>query len=150
MFVSGCVSPWSTSEDGTPTTGADIEVRLLGSDVDRVLFDQTAVRTVGPIKSHNGQFYVEMKLSEESAAHMRDIFHSAEVDDKPEAFEIVVVGREGEITRVGVSTGLANRIVSGDWGGQFRMTFKQRSKAKAVREALNCGTETLPSSCDPE
>jgi hypothetical protein len=144
-LVTGCSA---APNNGTPRARATLKVRLVGPDVDRVLFNQTTVRSVGPIQSQNGQIHLEATLSKEGMVSVNNVFQSVDVDNKPGAFEIVVVDRQQEKNRFGVSPSLANRIANEDWQGEFRMTFEKRSDAKTVRKTLTCGKNTAQNSCD--
>lgn len=146
--VAGCLARGPAAGSGTATARSTVTVRLLGPNVDRVLFERTAVRSVGEVRTRDGRASLEVALSDAGAARVRDRFRTANVDDEPGAFEIAVVDGQREIARFGVAPGLANETASDDWEGTVRLTFEQRSDAEAVRAALACAAETPPPSCN--
>jgi len=149
-LFSGCSLGGLATENETTTTQSTLNVRLLGPDTERTLFDRTAVVTIGELREPENADGVGLPLtvSDEAASRISTTFQSAGVAENPDQFEIAVLQREQEIDRFGIESSLADRIASGDWDGEFRLSFEQRSDAKTVQRALACGADSAPVSCN--
>lgn len=149
-LFSGCSLVGLATEYKTTTTQSTLTVRLLGPDTERTLFDRTAVVTIGELNESENADGVGLPLtvSDEAASRISTTIQSAGVAENPDQFEIAVLQREQEIDRFGIDPTLADRIASGDWDGEFRLSFEQRSDAKTVQRALACGADSAPVSCN--
>lgn len=149
-LFSGCSLVELATENETTTTQSTLTVRLLGPDTEQTLFDRTAVVTVGKLYESETADGVGLPLtvSDEAASRISTTFRSAGVAENPDQFEIAVLKREQEINRFGIDPPLADRIASGDWDGEFLLSFDQRSDAKTVQRALACGADSAPVSCN--
>ena len=137
-FDSGSVG--GSGEGGTPTIGtgegADFEVRLLGSETDRLLFDETGVAEVGAVQERNGRFLLPVTLTDAAARSVTDVFRTAGVAEDPGAFEIAHYHRGEEVSRLSITPGLAEAIAEGEWEGEFVLTFAEREPARELRATL--------------
>jgi hypothetical protein len=147
-LAAGCLASSVANEDDTATSRSTVTVRLSGPDENRALFDGGDVRTVGEIQESDGSFGVRVTLSPAAASRVENRFRAADVDEHPGTFEVVVLEGNQETTRFGIEPAVAERIAGGDWDGDLRMTFEQRSTARSVRKALVCGVESPSESCD--
>lgn len=149
-LLSGCSLVELATENETTTTQSTLTVQLLGPDSERTLFDRTAVVTVEEIheSENTGGVGLPLTVTDEAASRITTTFQSAGVVENLDQFEIAVLQREQEIDRFAIDPSLADRIASGDWDGEFRLTFEQRSDAKTVQRALACGADSAPVSCN--
>jgi len=138
----GCSAPLTTTETPTETTQPLIVTRLLGPDTDYELFSQSDIASVRSVREYSAQFSVPVALTDEAATDVKDVFNSAGVTGNTTAFDVVVFEGDQEITRFGISPGLASEISNGEWNGELQLQFDQRTTAETVRTRLVCGADS--------
>ena len=139
-LLSGCTAAdlGDRSVGQSPSNGSDpsFEARITGPETDRRLFDGTDVATVGKVQEGRRGYMLPITLSGDAATAVSETFRTAEVEDDPDAFEIVLFEEGEEIDRFGVAPSIAHEIATGEWGGEFVLTVKNRDRAVELRELL--------------
>jgi len=138
-LTSGCGALASEACESTPAPQSPVEVRLVGADMERTLFDRAAVTKVGTVQNCQGVTAFDVTVSEETATGVRESFESLDVADRTDRFEVTVV-EDGQITtRFGIKQSLADAVTSGDWERTIQLTFEERSTGEALHERFRCG-----------
>ena len=149
-LLSGCSLDELATENETTTPESTLTVRLVGSDTQRRLFDQTSVASVGEVhESETGEGVgLPLIVSEEAASQISTTFQSAGVAETPDQFKIAVRQGDHEITQFDISPSLADQIARNDWDGKVRLSFERPSNAETVQRALVCGVDSDSDSCN--
>jgi len=137
-LLSGCSLDALATENETTTTESTLSVRLVGSDTQRTLFDQTSVTAVSEVhESETGDGVgLPINVSEGAASRISTTFQSVGVAENPDQFKIAVRQGEQEITQFDISSSFVDQIASSDWDGKVRLSFERRSDAETVQRAL--------------
>lgn len=133
------VTPERTAVDASAT----FEVRLVGPETERLLFDGSDLERVESVEeTRTGTFALPVTLTEAATADVTETFRSAGVEDDREAFEVAHTYDGEEMGRFGIAPSLATVVADGEWDGRIRLTFAEREQATKVRDALAAGSET--------
>jgi len=137
--VSGCTTLAADDCGDTPVTERPVEVRLVGPDTERTLFDRPDATRIGELRDSDGSTSFAVTLADDTMETISEHFRAAGVNEDVESFEVAVFDGDREVTRSGITSGLADRVASDDWDGELAMQFENRSSAEEVREMFRCG-----------
>lgn len=136
---SGCATLDATGCGNTPVTEGPVEVRLVGPDTERTLFDRPDVTRVSELRDREGSTSFAVTLADGTAENVTERFRAAGVDEDVQSFEVAVLEGDREITRTGIERALAETVASDDWDGELEIVLENRTTAENVHEMFRCG-----------
>ncbi|WP_225335560.1 hypothetical protein [Halomicrobium urmianum] len=128
----------AATDDATErTSDSALRVTVSGPDGERTFFDGTDVADVGEAeRARSGGYRLLVELDDEGTANASAAFRAVGGDDAPDETTVVVAFEGEEKGSFGVREDLAREIASGEWNGEFVLTFANESEAEAARETL--------------
>jgi hypothetical protein len=116
---------------------APFEARLTGDDgTDATLFGATDLDVVKGVFAKDGEFLVQVVLSEAGVDALRTRLDEAGATDDPAAFVVSMTLDGTEVRRVELDRETVDALTGSEWGGVLTLPFGQESVARSVYERL--------------
>lgn len=139
---SGSTTDTGGTTDGDAASSIDDDAALeatleLDSDEKQVLFTTADIATVGAVsmRGRTGPS-VPLELTADGTESVTETATAVGLDTSYERATITVTLDGERINRVGISAELAETMASGEWSGQFVLTFADEAAAESFHDRL--------------
>jgi hypothetical protein len=112
---------------------APFEARLSGDDgTDAPLFDASDLELVKGVFARDGEFLVQVALSDAGVESFRTRLDEAGATDEPTAFTVSMTLDGTEVRRVELDRETVDALAGADWAGVLTLPFAEESVATSV------------------
>ncbi|QAU13500.1 hypothetical protein EKH57_12695 [Halorubrum sp. BOL3-1] len=131
--------------DGAPMSAgvdpdAPFAARITGDDgTDARLFDASDLDRVKGVFSEDGEYLVQVVLSEAGVESFRSRLEDAGATDDPTAFVVSMALDGTEVRRVELDPGTVDALTGSEWAGVLTLPFGEESVARSVYDRLADG-----------